>query len=286
MWVKNSRFAIFLLLGVCAAFPPFAAAQSAGGEGWKIPLLISDHHGDHALWLYRLAGDEKTDMILLDAHGDAAKNPNYRAIRESLDRDAVKADGLIGNHNWIHPLSPVPLASLLWISKISQAPEALKVRGFLRSAALWGMGNAACINLNELISSGWGDVSANLFVSIDLDFFYAEDYTPRLVPEVFEKLWEYSLGRKGKVLWAVCLSRAWLPDDHYAWELLEQSLRWLLPRTEFEAPDISLFNSRRHDTSRKAEAFRAEGREPPGFYEREDAMPDLIRDLFLELKNR
>jgi hypothetical protein len=225
-------------------------------------------------------------MILLDAHGDAARNPHYHVIRESFDRDTGEADRLIGNHNWIHPLSPAPLASLLWISKVSQVPETPRVRGFLRSAASWGMGNAACINLNELASSGPEDGPENLFVSIDLDFFYAEDYTPRLVPEVFEKLWEYSLGRKGRVLWAICLSRAWLPDDFYAWELLEQSLRWLIPHTEFEAPEISLFSSHRHDTSRKAEAFRAEGREPPGFYQREDIMPDSIRDLFLELKDR
>jgi hypothetical protein len=107
-----------------------------------------------------------------------------------------------------------------------------------------------------------------------------------MVPEVFEKLWEYSSRRKGRVLWAVCLSRAWLPDDRYAWELLEQSLRWLVARAGFEAPDISLFSSRRHDTSRKAEAFRAEGREPPGFYRREDAMPDSVRGLLLELGSR
>jgi hypothetical protein len=225
-------------------------------------------------------------MILLDAHGDAARNPHYRAIRESLARNPAEADGLIGNHNWIHPLSPAPIASLLWISKLSQAPDPPRVRGFLGSAASWGLENAACINLNELPFSGPVDGSANLFVSIDLDFFYAEDYTPRQVPGVFDKLWEYSLGRTGRVLWALCLSRAWLPGDHYAWDLLEQSLRWLIPRAEFEAPEISLFSSPRRDTSRKAEAFRAEGMEPPGFYRREDAMPNSIRDLLQQLQAR
>jgi hypothetical protein len=271
--------ALFLLLGESAG------AQGAEGEA-KIPLLISDHHGDHALWLYRRVGREKTDMILLDAHGDAEKNPRYRIIRESFASDPEGANRFIGNHNWIHPLSPAPLDSLLWISKISQVPETPRVRGFLGSTSSWGMGRAACINLNELGFSGPGDVFTNLFVSIDLDFFYAEDYTPLHIPGVFEKLMEYSLGRKGKVLWAICLSRAWLPGDDYAWELLEQSLRWLIPHGEFEAPEISLFSSRRHDTSRKAEAYRAEGEEPPGFYRREDVMPDSVRGLFLELKNR
>jgi hypothetical protein len=260
----------------------FAAAQ--GGK--KIPLLISDHHGDHALWLYRQVGYEKTDMILLDAHGDAERNPQYRIIRESLGGGGGEADRLIGNHNWIHPLSPAPLDSLLWISKISQVPEPQKALGFLRSATSWGIGKAACINLNELEFSAQGDTAANLFVSIDLDFFYAEDYTPSRVQEVFEKLREYSCGRTGRVLWAICLSRAWLPDDNYAWELLEQSLRWLIPRTEFEVPEISLFSSRRHDTSRRAEAFRAEGREPLGFYRREADMPDSVRALLLEIRNR
>lgn len=275
----SAWFAVFFLLA------GFAAAQGFDGAK-KIPLLISDHHGDHALWLYRLTGYEKTDMLLLDAHGDAEKNPQYQMIREFLASDAGEADRLIGNHNWIHPLSPAPLASILWVSKISQAPETPRVRGFLGSTASWGIENAACVNLNELRFSGPEDVSANLFVSIDLDFFYAEDYTPRRVPEVFEKLREYSSGRKGRVLWAICISRAWLPDDDYAWELLEESLRWFITRAEFEAPEISLFSSRRHDTSRKAEAFRSEGSEPPGFYRKEDAAPDSVRSLFLELKNR
>jgi hypothetical protein len=273
---------LFVWIIVLVLLGEFAAAQ--GGK--KIPLLISDHHGDHALWLYRQGGYEKKDMILLDAHGDAERNPQYHVIRESFGWDAGEADRHIGNHNWIHPLSPAPLDSLLWISKISQSPEPQRALGFLRSAASWGMGKAGCINLNELEFSGQGDSAASLFVSIDLDFFYAEDYTPSRVPEVFEKLWEYSRGRTGRVLWAICLSRAWLPDDDYAWELLEQSLKWLIPRTEFEVPEISLFSSRRYDMSRRAEAFRAEGREPPGFYQREADMPDSVRTLLLEIGNR
>jgi hypothetical protein len=276
----SACLALFVLLGACAA------AQTAEGGGRKIPLLISDHHGDHALWLYRQAGYEKTDLILLDAHGDTERNPHYRAIRESLDTNAGSADRLIGNHNWIHPLSPAPLDSILWISKISQVPDTVRAEGFLRSASSWGMENAACVNLRELEFSGQGEAFTNLFVSVDLDFFYAEDYTPRQVPSVLERLWIYSSKRKGRVFWAFCVSRAWLPDDDYAWELLEQSLRWLVSRGEFEAPEISLFSSRRHDTSRKAEAFRAEGGEPPGFYRREDAAPAPVRGLFLELRSR
>jgi hypothetical protein len=173
--------------------------------------------------------------------------------------------------------------SLVWINRITGFPEGERVRGFLSSTGSWNI-KTGYINTDELAALPVTDKA--LFVSIDLDFFYSEDYTPRDIPLVFDRLWNYSSLRKGKVLWAICVSRAWLPDDEYAWELLEQSLRWLLTQSAFEAPELSVFTSNRYDTSRKARAFRAEGREPPGFYLRENAAPPVIRELFLMLENK
>jgi hypothetical protein len=262
------------------AFP--AAAQDEAGRG-KIPILISDHHADHALWLFRHFGYEDTDLVVLDAHADTETNPDWETIHESIARgDYGNADSLIKNHNWIHPLTPGPVTSLVWISRISGFPGGERVRGFLSSTRSWDI-KTDYINVDELETLPPRDRA--LFVSIDLDFFYNEDYTPRDIPRVFNRLRDYSLGRKGKILWALCLSRAWLPSDEYAWELLEQSLRWLLPQSGFERPEVSVFTSRRYDTSRKARSFRAEGMEPPGFYSRDDAIPGVIKDLFLALEN-
>jgi hypothetical protein len=268
---------------VMCAFPAAAettAAADRAGRG-KIPILISDHHADHAFWFLRNAGNEDTDLLVLDAHADTEAHPEREAIRALAARADYKGAGsLFKNHNWIHPFTPWPVVSIVWISRITGLPGGERVRGFLSSTRSWGV-KTGYINVDELETLPAGDRA--LFVSIDLDFFYNEDYTPRDIPRVFDRLWDYSSKRKGTVLWAVCLSRAWLPDDEYAWELFEQSLRWLLRQSAFEAPEVSVFTSRRYDTSRKAAAFRAEGTEPPGFYRREDAAPRVIRELLAAL---
>jgi hypothetical protein len=49
---------------------------------------------------------------------------------------------------------------------------------------------------------------AVLFVSIDLDFFYNGACTPGDILFVFDRLPDFSLRRGGKILWALCVSRA------------------------------------------------------------------------------
>jgi hypothetical protein len=176
----------------------------------------------------------------------------------------------------------------VWIDKISGFPDAGKERGFLTSTASWGIKNITRVTVAEIsaLPPRYLERSPDqfLFVSIDLDFFYNEDYTPQDIPFVFNRILDYTLDWKGNAVWALCLSRAWLPSDEYAWALLEQSLMWLHSRTEFEKPELTLFTSYRYDTSRKAAAFRAEGMEPPGFFSREGDVPDYIKDL-LSLPN-
>jgi len=270
---------IFAIPILCCAVSLFAAAED--GQR-KIPILISDHHADHALYLVRHFKNDGTALVVLDAHADTEKNEEHETISKLISAgDYNNADRLIKNHNWIHPLIPNPVTSLVWIATIAGYPDSNKAQGFLASTASWTIKNIDYINAGEIGILPIRDEA--LFVSIDLDFFYNKDYTPQDIPSVFNRLLDYSLNWKGAVVWALCLSRAWLPDDEYAWELLEQSLRWLGTRTEFEAPELTLFTAYRHDTSRNALAFRSEGTEPPGFYARENETPDVIRDLLLEL---
>jgi hypothetical protein len=281
--VLKKVFAPFVLF-LC--FLHSAGAQSGVVEGRKkIPLLISDHHADHALWLVRHVNQDETVLVLLDAHADAEINREGEIIREFLAHGFYNsADNLFNDHNWIHPLTPSPVNSLVWISRISGFPGGGRVEGFLRSAGSWDIRDAASVSVEEIGALPIGD--GKLFVSIDLDFFYNENYTPPDIPYVFDRLWDYSSAWAGEVLWGLCLSRPWLPSDEYAWELLEQSLRWLASRPEFAAPELSLFTVYRYDGSRKAEAFRAEGTEPPGFYGREDEAPEAVKRLLGELNSR
>ncbi|GHT84855.1 hypothetical protein FACS1894137_08400 [Spirochaetia bacterium] len=100
---------------------------------------------------------------------------------------------------------------------------------------------------------------------------------------MFDALFEYASRWNGEVIWALCLSRAWLPSDSYAWELLRQSLLWFSGKTEFAPPELTLFTKYRDDQSMMFREFHKRGLEAPVFFGREKEMPDDIRDLFTAL---
>jgi hypothetical protein len=270
---RGKCVALFLLLCVWAA----DAEENSPPE--KIPILFSDHHADHAFWLLGKERVETVSLIVVDAHADTAPNAECDRIQSDIKSGWVN-DDLFQNHNWIHPLVPAPVNSLVWISRISGFPESERYNGFIKSTAAWDIKRRS-ITLDEL-DTVFPD-NNTLFVSVDLDFFYNDNYTPHDIPFVFDKLLDFSLGWPGKVIWAVCVSRAWLPGIEYAWKVLEQSLAWLASRTGFDAPSLTVFSRDRYDTSRRAEAFRAMGTEPPGLYQKEDEMPDRVRQLLAEL---
>jgi hypothetical protein len=266
------------LIFICRALPAGAKPPPAGDPAEeKIPLLLSDNHADHGPFMLRHFGiepDSRVCMLVLDAH-----------------TDTVKYSPPAGNHNWISPLYPFPLESLVWIHTIAGFPNSNngKVRGFYLSISEWGAAadpplDARALSLDyisQIVSSAGGQ---SLFISIDLDFFYTENNTPADIPFVFDALFDFASHWRGKVIYALALSRPWLPNDEYAWELLRQSLLWFNGKTEFASPEITLFTVQREDTSAKARAYRETGLAIPSFYGRENETPDDIRELFTKLK--
>jgi hypothetical protein len=249
-------------------------------DGNKIPLLISDHHAEHGPFMLRHFGTEPKNrvcMVVLDAHTDTVKNLSPPA----------------GNHDWISPLYPFPLEALVWIHTIAGFSNTNngKVRGFYLSVSAWGAGdpplNAHAASLDDISHSTLSATSEQpLFVSIDLDFFFMENNTPADIPRVFDALFDFTSRWRGKAIWALALSRPWLPSDEYAWELLRQSLRWFSGRSEFAPPELTLFITQLEDTSARARSLRKAGLEVPSFYGRENETPDDIRDLLEKLKAR
>ena len=288
--MKNAHycFRLFLFSFFCLALSLPLAAQDR-----TINLMISEHHVDHMGFFFRYgerysvpygSARPSATMIVLDAHADTVKNERDGFIRQFA---AARNFGLTvenaGNHNWIHPLAPVPLAELTWISTLYGRPRADKLQGFEKSVASWGKRvNAYALSLEEL--SNREVPERTLFISVDLDFFYIDYHSPRDVPTVLDALFAFSSRSRHPVVWAFCLSRPWLPSDDYAWALLYQTLRWLNSHPEFRAPEITLFEGRRFDTSHTAQAFRAEGREMP--YLRERDAPERIKRLIWELEMR
>jgi hypothetical protein len=268
--------AVFLL----AALPPSASLSAQE----KIPLLISEHHADHMEFFYRHGKKIPAAMVVLDAHADTVENESSALIRRLFSAGAYQRAGeLAGNHDWIHPLASEPLGALVWINAINGAPSSDRAEGFARSTSRWNS------NIRIIASSVeelrfLNIAGETLFVSVDLDFFYHRDHGPQDIPAVLDSLFSFSSRWQGPVAWAICLSRPWLPNDAYAWALLEHSLQWLSARQEFGAAEITLFNSRRIDTSRTAQAIRAEGREIPKL--RETDAPAYINALLRELKER
>jgi hypothetical protein len=175
------------------------------------------------------------------------------------------------------------MVSLVWINVIHGVPRLAQWGGFVKTAQAWEKDiQVVCSSVEGLrFLDLAGDM---LFISIDLDFFYGADHGPEDIPAVFNSLFSFTSRWQGPAVWAICLSRPWLPDDAYAWTLLERSLQWLSLRPEFNAPELSLFNSRRVDTSRTAQAIRAAGREVPML--REMDAPARIKTLLRELQGR
>jgi hypothetical protein len=258
------------------------AFSLAGQE--KIPLLISEHHADHMEFFLRYGGYSSAAMIVLDAHADTVKNEQSETIRGlSAVGNFSSAGELAGNNNWIHPLASTLVKTLVWISTIQNFPNIDTLYGFFYTVSTWNEEiNTYFLSIEELYSL---EISGEtLFISVDLDFFYSEDHVLDDVFSVFNSLFEFSSCWQGPVVWAICLSRPWLPDDLYAWNLLGQSLQWLSSRPEFDAVEITLFNSQRIDTSRTAQIFSAEGRKMPML--REEDAPEQIKIILWELQQR
>jgi hypothetical protein len=250
----------------------------------RIPLLLSEHHADHMEFFFRHGMNTSAAMIVLDAHTDTVKNEQSELIRGiAATGNFSRVGELAGNHDWIHPLVSAPVEELAWISTVRGSPRINKRDGFFNSVSTWKEKiRTVILSVEEL---RFFEVSGEtLFISVDLDFFYSEDYGPEDIPPVLNSLFAFSSRWQGPVVWAICLSRPWLPDDRYAWTLLDRTLQWLHSRPEFNAAEITLFNSRRIDTSRTAQAIRAEGREIPAL--RETDAPEQIRTLIRELQER
>jgi hypothetical protein len=232
-------------------------------------------------FFFRHGKSTSAAMIVFDAHADTVLNEQSGLIRNlAAAGNYSRAGEYAGNHNWIHPLSSVPLSSLTWISVINGVPRGNKQEGFFRTTSAWNSAvqfvSSSVDGLRFLNIAG-----ETLFISVDLDFFYSEDHRPEDVPAVLNAIFYFASRWQGSVVWAICLSRPWLPDDHYAWILLEKTLYWLCSRPEFRVPEITLFNSRRIDTSRTAQDFHAQGREIP--FLREEDTPFHIKSLINEL---
>jgi hypothetical protein len=112
--------------------------------------------------------DNRACMVVIDAHTDTVKSDS---------------SGVVGNHNWICPLYPFPLASLVWTHTIAGFHNANsgKVRGFYFSISEWGTGdpllNALAIGLDHVSQIAPFAAGLSLFVSIDLDFSCIENNT-------------------------------------------------------------------------------------------------------------
>jgi len=249
-----------------------------------IPLLICEHHADHMVYFFRHGDGISATMLVLDSHNDTIFNEYHDLIGEHIKvKNYSQAAELAGNHNWIHPLTPVPVETLVWTSTLSGNPVEIDIEGFNNSTYVWGNTvRAITMSVDELMTF---EINGEfLFVSIDLDFFF-ENYGTDDVHSVLELLFSYSLKWSGPVVWAICLSRPWLPNDDFAWALLETTFKWLYFRSEFfNIEIIDLFDSIRIDTSQHAQTFIDEGLKMPILHEADAS--ESIKLLIQKLLDR
>src|SRR5438876_11155484 len=102
-------------------------AVSAATAGKVLPIYIEDNHAGTFYWLAQhIDLDQPCTLILFDAHSDASGIFDSDKIRGALRNvasgparqvllDRWRSEGYVQCFNWIEPLMPGPIATVIWV---------------------------------------------------------------------------------------------------------------------------------------------------------------------------
>src|SRR6266511_1083425 len=112
--------------GICIA-ALLAATNSPATAANRLPIYIEDNHAGTFYWLAQNINlDEPCTLILFDSHSDASCLFDSDTIRDALrnfssvqDRqpllDRWRSEGAVHCFNWIAPLMPARIETVLWV---------------------------------------------------------------------------------------------------------------------------------------------------------------------------
>jgi hypothetical protein len=230
------RWAVLLCLA--------AASRWAAAAPIALPIYIEDSHAGSFYWLAeRLDLDEDHTLVHFDAHSDASAIFDSDKLRERLRRvasveerrellDRWRKAGTVQCFNWIEPLIPSPITSVIWVrdrtvakdrSRILQKEATEQFDGHLEAAPRTAgsyRGRCRVVGLDRLRAQ-LGETQP-VVITIDLDYF-ADMPANRRAAE-FERVWKFVTGCRNLRAVTIALSRPYLKSDEQANDLLRLAM--------------------------------------------------------------
>ena len=268
-----------------------------------LPIYVEDSHAGSFYWLAEhLDLDEDHTLVHFDAHSDASAIFDSDKLRERLRRLASVEErrdllerwrkaGTVQCFNWIEPLMPAPISSVIWVrdrtvagnrSRVLQKQAAEQFDGHLEAAPrLSGSYRGRCrvIGLDRLRAEL--SETQPVVITIDLDYF-ADVPANRRAAE-FERVWKFVTGCRNLRAVTIALSRPYLKNDEQANDLLRLALAASLSlptaRIHFEP-----FAKVENDRSERAREFQKRREEVPDW--KLASASEELRALLLATRNR
>jgi len=285
---------VMLLL---AAGTVFAAAPA------NLPVYIEDSHAGSFYWLIQnLPLQRDYELVLIDAHSDASEILNSDSIREKILKAAGnnqlgslarrwRSAGAIQSFNWIEPLMPHPIAKVWWIpaeslpeaeiaQKRQEVQQEINAHEAVAPRRDGDLDNK--YEVTDLNSFPWKKIEAPVVVTIDLDFFAAQEKPEEIRPRL-KRILDQVLELPNIQALTFSISRPYLVSDTQADLLLYEALRYT-SRVVNASIQYEPFARAGEDRSEKAKDFYRK-RLPVPHYEVENAS-SALRTLFLQNASR
>jgi hypothetical protein len=268
-----------------------------------LPIYIEDSHAGSFYWLAEhLDLDEEHTLVHFDAHSDASAIFDSDKLRERLRRLASVEErrellerwrkaGTVQCFNWIEPLMPAPITSVIWVrdrtvaenrSRVLQKQAAEQFDGHLEAAPRTSgsyRGRCRVIGLDRLRAEL--AETQPVVITIDLDYF-ADMPANRRAAE-FERVWKFVTGCRNLRAVTIALSRPYLKNDEQADDLLRLALA-----SSLSLPTATIhfepFAKVENDRSERAREFQKRREEVPAL--NLAAASEELRALLLANRNR
>ncbi len=273
----------------------FTCAPS--NQSSHVPVYIQDYHTGSFYWLARhLDWYKEYRLILFDAHSDAFAVYHSQTLKQDLRHaveqgrlnellEALRSHNIIQCYNWLEPLLPRPINSVIWVPPTyvdaeaekrfrAQVKRELCARDPSCPAGACPLGNIFSImDFEKLLSTNQTDTPC--VVSIDLDYFAC--MTAERAEKKLEQVLDFVFRLPGLTAVTVAVSNIYLKDAAQGHLLLFFLLCSLVEKrslTVFFEP----FMDNGKDLSREAREFLQRGEVLPA-YDIETA-PDFLRRFF------
>jgi poly-gamma-glutamate capsule biosynthesis protein CapA/YwtB (metallophosphatase superfamily) len=249
-----------------------------------LPIYLEDSHAGSFYWLAQhLDLDEEITLIHFDAHSDASAIFDSDKLRERLRRvvsveerrellERWREAGVVQCFNWIEPLMPAPISSLIWVRGEKLRKGDARTLGKESAKYLDGQLEAAPRAAGAFAERcrvlGFDDLRANIkdgmpvVITIDLDYF--AEVPASMQAAAFERVWKFVAGCRNLRAVTFAISRPYLSSDDQADTLVRLALAAALSlptaRIQFEP-----FERVGNDRSLRARELRTKNREIPAF---------------------